>query len=254
MCKPVIAPARNHNNSTMKQIVMFLAVVFSLGFLPAAGQKAIMDENAQVRQVGKFNAIVVSSAFDVLLTQSNETTVVVSAADLGKRDMILTEVSNGTLVISLKKSNMDWRGNMKLRAYISVPDLNKIELNGASDLKIEGVFKTQDLELRISGASDLVGNIEATNLRLNSSGSSDYKLNGKVENLRINISGSSDIKAFEMVSDFCDISCSGSSDVDVTVNKELKVNISGSSNVSYKGTAIVRELKTSGSSSLKKRD
>ncbi len=238
----------------MKPILMFLAVLLSLGFLPAVAQKAIMDENAQVRQVGKFNAIVVSSAFDVILTQSNETTVVVSAADVSKRDLIVTEVNNGTLIISLKKSNMDWRGNLKLRAYISVPDLNKIELNGASDLKMEGVFKTQDLEVRLSGASDMDGNVEATNLRLTSSGSSDYKIAGKAENLRINISGSSDIKAFDMVSDYCDISCSGSSDVDITVNKELKVNISGSSNVSYKGTAIVRDLKTSGSSSLKKRD
>jgi hypothetical protein len=238
----------------MKQIVLLIAFLFSSGYLSIFAQKAIMDENAQVRQVGKFNALVVSSAFDVILTQSNETTVVVSAADAGKRDLIITEVNNGTLVISLKKSNMDWRGNLKLRAYISVPDLNKIELNGASDLKLEGTFKTQDFEVRLSGASDIAGSMEATNLRLTSSGSSDFKIDGKAENLRINLSGSSDVKAFDMVSDYCDISCSGSSDVEITVNKELKVNISGSSNVSYKGTAIVRDMKTSGSSSLKKRD
>ena len=238
----------------MKQILLFLAIILLLGFVPGFSQKAIMDENAQVRQVEKFNAIVVSSAFDVIVTQSNETVVVVSAADVSQRDLILTEVNNGTLVISLKKSNMDWRGNMKLRAYISVPDVNKIELNGASDLKLEGTFKTEDLEIRLTGASDMTGNVEATNLRLSSSGSSDFKIGGKAENLRINLSGSSDVKAFDMVSDYCDISGSGSSDVEITVNKELKVNISGASNVSYKGLAIVRDMKTSGSSSLQKRD
>jgi hypothetical protein len=238
----------------MKQIFLFLSVLLLLGYVQGFSQKAIMDENAQVRQAGNFNAIVISSAFDVILTQSNETVVVVSAADVSKRDLIVTEVNNGTLVISLKKSNMDWRGNMKLRAYISVPDLNKIELNGASDLKLEGTFKTDDLEVKLSGASDMTGNVEATNLRLTSSGSSDFKMEGKAENLRINLSGSSDVKAFDLVSDYCDINCSGSSDVNITVNKELKVNISGSSNVSYKGTAIVRDMKTSGSSSLKKRD
>jgi hypothetical protein len=238
----------------MKQIAFILLVLLQLGQMPLAAQKTIMDENAQVRTVGSFEAINVSSAFDVFLTQSPDHVVVVSSSDLSFRDQINTEVRNGTLYIGLKKSNLDWKGGRKLRAYISAPNLSKIELSGACDLNIENVFKCNDLEMRLSGSSDFKGAIEATNIRLNSSGSSDYRLSGKAESIKISLSGSSDIKAYDFAVDYCDINCSGTSDVEITVNKELSVNVSGASNVSYKGTAVVRDIKTSGSSSLRKKD
>jgi hypothetical protein len=40
----------------------------------------------------------------------------------------------------------------------------------------------------------------------------------------------------------------------VTVNKELSVNTSGGVMVYYKGTAVIREAKTSGGGSVSKRD
>lgn len=238
----------------MKKIVSLLVVFTFLGILPLAAQKTIVDANAQVRTVGSFNAINISHAFDVFLSQAPDYTVVVSASDESLRDLIVAEVRNGTLFIGLKKSNINWRGSNKLRAYISAPNLNRIELSGASDLNIENLFKCCDLELKISGSSDFAGAIEATNIRLNSSGSSDFKLTGKAENLKIILSGSSDVKAFGFAADFCDINCSGTSDVEITVNKELSVNVSGASNVSYKGTAVIRDLHTSGSSNLRKKD
>jgi hypothetical protein len=238
----------------MRKLALIVLVWVQLGFLPVWAQKTIMDENAQLRQVEAFQAINVSSAFDVYLTQDNQHTVVVSASEAAIRDQIVAEVKGGTLYINLKKSNFDWRSSRKPRAYISTPELNKISLSGATDLTIENVFKTDDLELSISGSSDFKGNLECKNLRLTSSGSSDYKIGGSAENLKISISGSSDVKGFEMITDYCDINCSGTSDVQITVNRELEVNLSGKSSVAYKGSGIVREMKSSGSSSLKKSD
>jgi hypothetical protein len=40
----------------------------------------------------------------------------------------------------------------------------------------------------------------------------------------------------------------------VRVNKELKVSSSGGSDVYYKGNGVIRETKTSGGSSVSKRD
>jgi hypothetical protein len=238
----------------MKQIVFFFLVFLQLGYLPLFAQKTILDEHAQMRTTGAFNAIHVSSAFDVFLSQSAEHAVVVSASDVSTRDQIITEVKGGTLYISLKKSNFDWKGSRKLRAYISAPDLNKIELSGSTDLTIENTFKADDLDVRLSGSSDFKGNVVCKNLKVSSSGSSDYRMSGTTENLKVNLSGSSDMKSFGLSADYCDINCSGTSDVEITVNKELKVNLSGASDVNYKGQAIVREMKTSGSSSVKKRD
>jgi hypothetical protein len=43
------------------------------------------------------------------------------------------------------------------------------------------------------------------------------------------------------------VEASGGSDVRITVNKELSANVSGGSDVYYKGNGLIRDLKTSGS-------
>ncbi|HSF46574.1 MAG TPA: DUF2807 domain-containing protein, partial [Chitinophagaceae bacterium] len=55
---------------------------------------------------------------------------------------------------------------------------------------------------------------------------------------------------FDLNTDICNAVASGSSDVSVTVMKELYVKASGASDVKYKGTGTVREVKTSGASSV----
>jgi hypothetical protein len=50
----------------------------------------------------------------------------------------------------------------------------------------------------------------------------------------------------------CKLEASGGSDVYITVSKELSADASGGSDVFYKGNGTVRDLKSSGSSSIKK--
>jgi hypothetical protein len=50
----------------------------------------------------------------------------------------------------------------------------------------------------------------------------------------------------------CNVKASGASDIKITVNKELSAQASGASDVRYKGERIIRDLKTSRSSSVSK--
>lgn len=236
----------------MKTIQWVLILFLQLGWLPGNSQKIINDPNAESRTVGQFNAIVVSSSIDLFLTQSGTSAVAVSSSDLKYRDLIVTEVKNNTLYISFKNKGNDW-GSKNLRAYVAATTLNRIEASGACDVKVEGGFKATDLEITLSGSSDFKGQVTAQNLKLNGSGSSDFIINGSATNLRVDVSGASDVKGFDLVTDFCDASASGASDISITVNKELKVKASGASDVSYKGNAAVKEMSTSGASDVKKK-
>ena len=236
----------------MKAIQWVLVLFLQLGWLPGNSQKTINDPNAQVRPSGQFNAIVVSSSIDLFLTQGGTNAVAVSANDVKYRDLIITEIKNNTLYISFKSKGNDW-GAKNLRAYVSATTLNRIEASGACDVKLEGVLKATDLEITISGSSDFKGEVTATNLKLNGSGSSDFIINGTATNLRVDVSGASDVKAFDLITEFCDASASGASDINITVNKELKVKASGASDISYKGSASVKEVSTSGASDVKKK-
>ena len=147
--------------------------------------------------------------------------------------------------------NLDW-GNRKMKAYVSFKNLDKLEGSGGSDIMVEGSIKVSTLSLDVSGGSDFEGKVEANDLKVDASGGSDVKISGTVKKLDIDASGGSDFKGYELAADVCNLQASGGSDVYITVNKELSAEASGGSDVFYKGNGTVREMKSSGSSSIKK--
>jgi hypothetical protein len=68
----------------------------------------------------------------------------------------------------------------------------------------------------------------------------------------VEASGASDFKGFDLITEMCNVKASGASDIKITVNKELSAQASGASDVRYKGERIIRDLKTSRSSSVSK--
>jgi hypothetical protein len=218
----------------------------------ASAQKTINDANAEKRNVSGFHAIEVGGGIDLYLSQGEEA-VAVSASKNEYRARIKTEVKNGVLKIWYDwNSNLrfDW-GNHKLKAYVSFKDIERLEGSGGSDISVDGSIKVAKLAMEISGGSDFDGKVETGELEVQASGGSDVRISGKAERLTIDASGGSDFKGYDLTSDICNVEASGGSDVQVTVNKELSANASGGSDVYYKGTGLIRDLKTS-SSSIKK--
>lgn len=236
----------------MKRILCSLMVVLAVSGLSA--QKTINDPNAEVREAKGFQAIKLSSAFDVYITQGNEEGLAVSASDPKYLSYIRTEVSGGTLRIWVEAGgSKNWNtGRMKLKAYISFRDINKLDVSGACDVYFEGLVKLQDLKLVLSGASDLKGKLDLQKLSVNMSGASDMTISGSAAQLTIESSGASNFKGFDLVTEFCDAKASGASDIKITVNKELSVQASGASDIDYKGNGVIRDLRTSGASSVSK--
>lgn len=220
------------------------------------GDLLVKAPNVQKRVVGAFHAIDVSNAIDLVIKQGDEDGVAVSAADPVLRDRIVTRVENGVLLIYLNKNGFHWNwgwNNQKLKAFVSFKTLSRLSASGASDVYVDGTIHSDNLTIELSGASDFKGGIQAGQLSMNQSGSSDAVVNGSATNAQINLSGASDFKGYEIAVDVCSVEASGSSDTHVTVNKELSVHTSGSSDVYYKGGAVVKEVHTSGSSSLSKK-
>jgi hypothetical protein len=213
----------------------------------------VYDANAQVRPVGSFTAVHVGGSINLYVSSGTEDLVAVSAKDGSVVANITTEVKGGELYIGMRNG---YRSNSSedIKAYVSVRNLNKLNASGASDVFVNGVLRANDLAIDISGASDFKGEVKVQNLRLNGSGSSDFTISGKAVNLKIELSGASDVKGFDLSADYCDVQGSGASDVRITVNKEIKADLSGACDVAYRGDAAVREVKSSGSSSVKKQN
>jgi len=228
---------------------LFSLLVLSGLIITASAQKTVNDANAEKRNVSGFHAIEVSGGIDLYLSQGEEG-VAVSASKTEYRDKIITEVKNGVLKIWF-----DWKNGLKfswdshkLKAYVSVKNLDALKASGGSDVDVDGTLKTSKLAMDISGGSDFEGKVESDELKIEASGGSDVSISGKVARLTIDVSGGSDFNGYDLASDICNVEASGGSDVEITVNKELSANASGGSDVHYKGNGLIRDLKTSGSS------
>lgn len=236
----------------MKKIIISL-IILTISASAVFAQKTINDPNAEKRSVGSFHGVEVGGGIDLYLSQGDET-VVVSASETKYRDKIKTEVKNGILKIwyDYKSGFRIETGNKKMKAYVSFKELDRLEGSGGSDVYVDGVLKADKLDMEISGGSDFKGRVSVNNFKVDASGGSDLNISGEAKSLKLDASGGSDFKGYDLVVDVCDLDASGGSDIYITVNKEMVADASGGSDIYYKGSGLIRGVKSSGSSGIKK--
>lgn len=233
---------------------LLLIAGFVLSGLYASAQKVINDPNAQVRSASGFHAIYANDAFDVYISQGNEEKVVVSASEEKYLQEIITTVKNGVLTIKYDEGKKFWQGNRKLRAYVSVKNINELRASGAATFKIEGRLTCNDLKLDLSGASKLTGQLVVNGtFSASLSGASDIQINGSASETNIDASGASDVKAYDFTTSVCSVKASGACNIKISVDKELSAHLTGASSVNYKGPAMIKDIKTSGASNISRK-
>ncbi len=222
--------------------------------LAVNAQKTINDVNAERRTVKSFHAIKISGGIDLYISEGDEA-LAVSARDAETRSYIKTEVVDGVLKIWFEWKNgrnIFMSSNKQLKAYVSYKKLNALSASGGCDVIVDGTISQTNLTINISGGSDFKGKVSVQDLKVECSGGSDVDIAGKASKLTIEVSGGSDFNGYDLVTESTLVEASGGSDVEITVNKDLNAKASGGSDVFYRGSASLSEVRSSGSSSVKK--
>ncbi len=238
----------------MKKIVVTLTAWLLL--CTAHAQKTIIaDDHAVQRTVsGSFSSIKVSGSIELYLSQYDTESVAVSAPTEESRNNIKTVVENGTLNIYYDGSKIfNWKSK-NLKVYVSFKNLDKLAASGASDVLVNGTIAVPALEIQCSGASNFKGVVKIDQLKLDLSGASDVKISGTAATVGIKASGASDVKGYDLITDNCTAHASGASDINITVNKEMNVHASGASDVYFKGAAVIKDMQSSGSSTVSRKE
>ena len=129
-------------------------------------------------------------------------------------------------------------------------DQLEIKISGSSDVKFPHNVKLRLGEFSVSGSGDLVfADLDCKNLTSKVSGSGDITLKGKADEARYSVSGSGDIKAYDLSVNDLSCSVSGSGDARVYAKDNMNLSVSGSGDIRYKGPANVNKSK-SGSGSI----
>jgi hypothetical protein len=235
---------------------MLTAGIVFIALSAMAQEKVIADANAQERKVGSFHGVSASGAIDIYISQGTRN-VAISSSDPEDLVNMITEVEDGILHIRFKDKKGWWSDQWntkgrKFKAYVSAEQISYVSLSGSGNIRIEGRLSSPELKLQLSGSGNISGEIDAENLTVKQSGSSNIKLSGSAAKSEFACSGSGNINSPELKTDICNVRISGSGNAELTVNRELSANISGSGNVRYHGTGNLVNATTSGSGRIRK--
>ncbi len=207
----------------------------------------IPPRGIQTRDINliNFDQLAMGSAFVVHVKQG-ATFRVQATGELNDLDDLEATVSRaGVLEIRYRNT---WRGNRdRMDIDITLPTLRAVDFSGASVSTIEGFPSLRNLDIVLSGASKSTYYGSAERLTLDLSGASQLDLSGTGTFLTGDLSGASQLYAFDYPVNEADLGLSGASRARVAVNKLLKVDASGASNVRYKGTPTLERQLSGGS-------
>jgi hypothetical protein len=201
------------------------------------------------RKVTDFKQLDIAGAYKIMLKQDSSLTVSVTADD-NILELIKTEVEGDKLKISTNKKNICTSGDITVT--IGIRHLEAIKASGAVTVTSKGKVITKNIDLDLSGATNINLDLNAADVHTEGSGVTEITLRGQASSHFINLSGGGRIHAFDFTVGNYDLSLSGASECDINVLHELTVNSSGASSINYKGNPSTVNNKKSGISSIKK--
>ncbi|MBC8402986.1 MAG: DUF2807 domain-containing protein [Candidatus Marinimicrobia bacterium] len=180
----------------MSNIKFLLFLILIVGLYGQSGHAGLVTEE---RAVSEFNAVKLRGTGTVYLSQGNEETLTIEAAE-DILPYIESRVSGYTLILGKKRNFRGWGRTGPINYHLKMKDIAGLNISGSGNIISEKV---------------------------------------KSDELSLHISGSGDYEASKLKSDQVDVSVSGSGDVTVWVDDKLDVHISGSGKVGYYGRPAV---------------
>jgi len=236
------------NTKTILNTLIYGVLIFGFaGCNCVEGEGPVTEE---MRDLKPFNEIELDILANVYLYQDTGFAFKMSAQE-NLHKHIETRVSGDKLNIGIRESC--YRSEEEVRIEISMPGLEKVELNGSGSIIGVTRFEIEDLEIDISGSGDIRFDLIGEKIEVDIAGSGDIQLKGTTQKFKGDITGSGNIGAENLTTYKSDIDISGSGNCSVYAHDYLKISVTGSGDVIYGGTPEIKSHIT-GSGSVRKLD
>jgi len=199
-----------------------------------------------------FCAIDLSHSVSAEIIQSDQNKVTIQY-NANLKEYLIALKEGKTIKFGLKGNH--YYRNVKLSVKIYMPEIKVIKASGVCKINISK-FKTENLQIDLSGASYLQAVLEiGNNLKINASGASSIILTGNAKNADLLFSGASKLSGKGMtINDFLNIDCSGASSLTMTADGKISLELSGASTINYYGKGSIIKSDVSGASSIRKKE
>lgn len=223
---------------------IMLASCSVFGYRVATGSGRVVTKDMGFTN---FDRVEVSSSFTVNIARSDSFKVAISIDD-NLVDFLDVRQQGQTVSIGLKPGTYD---NADLKADITMPTLRGVELSGASVGRVAGFESADNVDIELSGASQLNGELTTGDMRLQASGASKANLQGAASNLDLGASGASNVNLESLPVQDVKADISGASQVTINASGNLDADLSGASKLFYTGNPHLGRVSTSGAPEIR---
>jgi len=241
----IVASSLLSRNRSMRQVNSLIggiiggfvvALVFSyafgyVGFLPGIG--GLTGSGTPVTEtvsITGFTSVSAAMGFRVEITESSTFSVRVTVDD-NVVDKLRVTKTGDTLSLALDPGIYTF---MSLRAVVTMPNIEGLELSGGSRGTISGFVGLASLDLELSGGSHVDADGSAGDLTVDASGGSTL-----------------DLEAFPVHD--ASITFSGGSSGTINLDGSLDADVSGGSRLWYVGNPTLGDIDTSGGATVQKK-
>ena len=232
---------KRKSTSTMPIILIIVVVVVIAGLLstvlllggwhPFGEVVGSGNLITKEEQFNDFTVVDAGSGFNVEISNSSFYSVIVTADD-NVMEHIEVSKSGDTL-----KVGVNWGTSLRsttLKIHITMPAINRIELSGGAQGKVEDFISSNPLLVELSGGSQLTGQGSAGELTVDASGGTQLHFaDYSVQNSNIELSGGSQAT--------------------INLDGTLDADLSGGSQLYYYGNPTLGHIETSSGSQIHKK-
>jgi hypothetical protein len=234
-----------------------LFVAFALSILLQSAQAQITKKTLEIPE---FKSIYLNSNYTVYLKQTNKQEVTVEA---------LTEifsisefkVDNGILMINIERKPDtqnkslwakidDIKLNPTMKVFISVKNINDLQVNGAGKIISENSIASGSLTLGVNGNGSMDVDIKGDIVKAEVTGSGTLSLRGYATSLDALVSGSGNINAFNCPVETSKVKVTGSGMCELNVTNTIDATVMGNGQIKHKGNTKTAQKKIYGSGTV----
>ncbi|MCW3160353.1 DUF4252 domain-containing protein [Chryseobacterium oryctis] len=225
--------------------------------------------NGEIRNVGEFSGVQVSTGVNVVFKQESPTNVKV-IADADKLQYVVTKVENGVLKVFIDNKGVKNLKFKNLSVNVSSPRIenikassganfaavnrvkeNNLTIDASSGSAIKGNFNVSNAtSVEVSSGSNVKADINTKNIIVKASSGAGATLAGSAHSGIIDVSSGSSCKAEDLKINNVEVEATSGAGISINALNRLKVRASSGGSVKYRGNPEIEAniSKTSGGS------
>lgn len=232
-------------------LALILAVIFNFSFA---------QTTKKVLELPEFKSIYVNSNYTVYLKQTNKQEVTIEALT---EIFTVTEVKveNGILMVNVERKPDspnkslwakidDIKLNPTMKLYVSVRNINDLQVNGGGKIISENSIAADYVTLGVSGNGSMDVDLKGNTIKAEVSGGGAMTLRGYATSIDALVSGSGSINGFNCALETAKVKVSGSGSCQLNVASNLDALVLGNGEVKHKGNTKSVQKKIYGSGTV----